>query len=179
MFQRGKRSPETEARLRPVLDRLFETKVGEKPLYEMECRGVVCKLDTHVAMDEWQEALHRDVDGMGWFSSMQVGDPTSYLRLEEPGRVAGIQYFIKLVMALEASPAVAACKVEYSTKGVVRLALKLDPAKRQVNVEASGALANQGGGVCIRRVLEGLVAATPLPPHATEIPDEPFHVAVP
>ena len=38
-------------------------------------------------MEEWQQALFNDLDYMGLFSNMQVGDPTSYFRLEEPERI--------------------------------------------------------------------------------------------
>ena len=178
-FEKSERSAESEARVRPLLDRVFGTNVGELSLYGIECHDVVCRLETRVSMNDWQEALFADVDGIGLFSSMQVGDDTSYLRLEAPARVAGIQYFVKLAMALEASPALAGCKQSNPTKGVVKLALRLEPSTRQVAVDATGSLANQSGGVCIRKVMEELVSANPPPGDPVEIPDEPYEVGVP
>ena len=169
-------SPENEARMRPIFDRVFQTKPGEPPLYTLECHGPVCRLETDVSMNEWQEPLFAEEDAI--FSSMQVG-PTSYFRLEEPGRAAGLKYSVKVITAFLEAPATKECKERNPGNGAVGLALHLDAASHAVLVTSSGALASTAVGVCLRRTLEDLIARTPPPPEITAVVEDPFQVRVP
>ena len=83
------------------------------------------------------------------------------------------------MMALESSPALAACKQANPTKGTVGLVLKVELANRRIAVESTGSLAEQGSGVCIRRLLEEYRGDNSAAQAGTEVPDEPYLVQVP
>jgi hypothetical protein len=170
-FDASPRSAEAELRARKIFDEVLGPGA-----YTVECHDVVCKLDTEISPNEWQLTLFRHAPGS--FEGMQLG-ATSYLRLKEAGEAAGINYVVDLMYELQESPQTAACKEANPTKGVVTLALVLDASTRRVRVEAGGPLGNSSGGVCIRKVLEDLVAQTPLPPEATALVEEPFPFWVP
>lgn len=176
-FDVSPRSPENEARMRPAFDRVFQTKPGEQPLYSLECHGPVCRLETEVSMNEWQEPLIAEEDAI--FSKMQVGQPISYMRLEESGRAAGIKYSMNLIMDFLDGPAGKECKERNPARGTVEFALHLDASSHKVLVTTSGALANEAVGVCLRRALEDLIDHRPTPPEMTAVIEESFQVNVP
>jgi len=75
------------------------------------------------------------------------------------------------------APALAECKARNPAQGEV--ALQIAVQAHHVAVTANGSLASQASGVCIRRVLEDIIAATPLPPEVIALPEWPLHVSVP
>jgi hypothetical protein len=170
-FDASPRSSEAEARAR----RIFDDILGPDA-YVVECHGVVCKLDTDISPNDWQLTMFRHAPGS--FERSQIGE-TTYLELKTASEAAGINYVVDLMYQLQESPRTAECKEANPTKGVVTLALKLDASTRRVSVVAGGPLGNQSGGICIRNVLEDLVAQKPLPPEATALVEEPFPFWVP
>jgi len=177
-FALADRTPENEERIRPFLDKIFAAKKGDDPRYNVECHGDVCQLTTDVSPYEWQHELQTDPQGIGKFRGMSFGDGT-FMELEEPGRAAGIQFLVKVFTAMQDSPRVAECKNANPAPGDLKLIVALDPGSRRLSVSATGSLEQQAGGVCIRRVLEDIVASTPLPPDATSLPSWPMPIVVP
>jgi hypothetical protein len=170
-------SPENEARMRPIFDRVFQTKPDEEPLYSLECHGPVCRLETDVSMNEWQQPLAAEEDAI--FSNMQVGHDVSYMRLEEPGRAAGIKYSTHVLMDFLGGTAAKECKERNPARGTIELALHLDAGTHKVLVAATGPLANEAVGVCLRRALEDIVNRTPAPLEMTAVVEEAVQVTVP
>ncbi|MBA3460472.1 MAG: hypothetical protein H0T46_10955 [Deltaproteobacteria bacterium] len=165
-------APDHEARLKPLWDRVLR---GAP--YTLECRGRVCKVETK-ASNDWQTSMGMDPDNMGYFDGQSIGSNGIYVQVNDEAKVAGIQWFMRLYIAMHASSAVDACKKEHPTAGSVIFKLALD-AQHQLDIATTGTLANQAGGVCIRKVLESLVAAKPLPAEVTELPNDAFGIRVP
>jgi hypothetical protein len=164
--------------VKPFLDKVFKVDdKTQKPTYDVECHDRICKLtvDKTLSPDDWMSPLQSDPDGRGMFASMQFGQNDNFLELEEPGRAAGLQAVIKLIRALRENKAVAECKKQHPTPGEI----SLDTRSHRLVAEASGSLANQALGVCVRRVLEDAIAATTLAPDATLGKPLPFTVQVP
>lgn len=191
MFTLAERTPENEERIRPFLDKIFGTTKGEDPRYDVECHGNVCQLMTDVSPSEWQRELQTDPEGRGMFRGMEFGGHGTFMELQEPGFDAGIQPteriattdpttdpMTKISMALFVSPRVSDCKKENPTPGDLKLTVTVDPSSRWL-VGAGGSLEAQAGGVCIRRVLEEILADTPVPPDFTSVDSLVITVEVP
>jgi hypothetical protein len=183
-FTLAERTPENEERIRPFLDRIFGATKDEAPQYDVECHGNVCQLMTDVSPSEWQEELQSDPHGAGNFRAMEFGGRGTFMELEEPGHAAGsiqagVLLIDKITMTLDKSPRVAECKKENPTPGHVELIVVFEPTARRLMVLAGGSLQWQPGGLCIRRVLEEIVANTPVPPDVTALPRSVITVRVP
>lgn len=53
-FAAAKRDHSSEARLLPALDEIFP---GRSPRWELECRGLLCRLEVQAPQSEWREPL--------------------------------------------------------------------------------------------------------------------------
>lgn len=169
-FERAEPSPESERRIQPVLDKLFD---GEE--YTLECRGAVCIIGSDSESD-WRDRIQSDIAVVGAFGGMQVGRNVT-VQLEDAPRAASINTLVRPAEALRTSPALAACKREHPAEGTLWLSLQIEA--RRFIVKANGPLANQAIGVCIRRALEDIAAATPMPPDVTSTEEMPFPVPLP
>jgi hypothetical protein len=181
-FELAERSSESEARVKPFLDKVFKVDgKTQKPAYEVECHARICKLtvDETIAGEDWMQPLQTDSDGRGMFAGMRFGQGDTFLELEEPGRAAGQQAVIKLLVALRENKAVAECKKQHPTPGEVTFEISLDVRSHRFVAEASGSLANQALGVCVRRIVEDAIGAITLAPEATLGTPLPFTVQVP
>ncbi len=168
-FERGEPAPDVEARVRPVLDKLGFT---------IECRAMVCKVATKPnPPDDWMHTLQNDPGVHLFASGFAFGPDGVFMTVAPPEAAAARQWLIAIRSALYDGAALAECKARNPTAGDLVLHLTRD--KGRVAVTTTGSLANQGGGVCIRRVLEDIVVATPLPPEVVELPDWPMRVTVP
>ena len=177
-FELEARSAENESRLEPFLDNLFDVDGASEPRYDLECRGRVCRVESLDASHD-TTALQSDPAMVGLFSGQEFGPDAAFVKLEDRGRAAGIQLSFKLIMALATSPALITCrKANPAPAGVVELALRFDAGSRRLSVAATGSLANQAGGVCIRNILEELIAATPVPPEVTSVREDPVSVGI-
>lgn len=173
-FEHATGGPENEARVRPVLDVVFGVEGSAAAPYELECRGVVCRLASDRPLREWQETVQEEMLGLA--HDMLFGDAV-YFRVDDAATAAGKQYVIDIANALGLSPALAACKRGQAEKGTVVVHLQL--VARQVEVSVNGPLAGAPVGSCIRGVVEDVVRATPVPDDLTSLPFNDLPVAVP
>jgi hypothetical protein len=181
-FELAERSSESEARVKPFLDKVFKVDgKTQKPAYEVECHARICKLtvDETIAGEDWMQPLQSDSDGRGMFAGFAFGPDGTFMELQEAARAAGMQAAIKIVMSLYESKAVADCKKQHTTPGNVAFAITIDARSHRFVAEASGSLANQALGVCLRRIVDDALAAVTLPPDAVLSEPAPFAVQVP
>jgi hypothetical protein len=113
----------------------------------------------------------------GLARDMSFSSDAVYFHVEGPTEAAGKQYVIHIANTLWSSPGLAACKRGQSLSGTVDVTLRL--VERHVEVDTSGSLASEPAGVCVRRVVEEVVRATPLPDDVVEIPTNTWPVAIP
>lgn len=166
---------EDESRVRTVIDRVFGVEgSGQRP-YDLECRGDICRFQTDVRPAEWQEAFQFEMLGLA--RDMSFSSDAVYFHVEAPGEAASKQYVIRVASSLSMSPALGACKRGQSATGTVNITLRL--VDRHVEVDTSGPLAGAAPGLCIRRVAEDVVRATPLPDEVTELPMNTWPVTLP
>jgi hypothetical protein len=176
-FERAERTPENEDRVRPYIDKVFHVKPGEEAPYELECHEMICHLVAPGV--EWEQPLQTDPEVIGAFNGKQFGPDGVYMEIGDPEHSGGLRYVVKLAYALNSSTRARLCMMENPQRGEMKLRLSLDPTSRRVSVDATGSVAGQAVGVCIRRVLEDLVAATPVPSDVTSFPDLPIPIEVP
>jgi len=180
-FQRGgERSPETEEQARAALDRVFGAKPGQKPVYTVECRGVVCslKVDDELDRNDWMRTLQSS-DERKLFRGMSFGVAGTYFEVASAEYLAASRYADSVFKVIKSSPVIAACKQRFPTPGEVVLAVELGPA-RDVRVTMTGKLADKDFGACLRPVLEqapSQVAAVPA--NITSIPHNVTIISVP
>jgi hypothetical protein len=181
-FKVDEPSPESEARLRPHLERIYNVKPGDEPPYELECRGDVCRL-TKIDSMAWQDQVHEDEGVSGMFASMSfVGDEV-YLQLNEPGKGAGFRLVGRVLRNLyegEGSKLIGDCKRNNPTPtGALRVTVSLDLKARKFLVSVDGDLAKQAVGVCIRRAVEDAVTRIEIAPDVTMMEEAPLSITVP
>jgi len=178
-FERAPSTPENEERLRPFLDKVFHVKAGEVAPYDVECHQAYCRLLPDSFAGEWESDLQRYPERIEWFKELGFSGNRVFMELQPPEHAAGFRLFMQLVTALDESPAVDVCKKQNPQRGMVVLVMRFDPASRHIAVLAFDSLANQPGGICIRRALEEVVAATPVPADVVDLPGEPLRFEVP
>lgn len=175
-FERGGRSADAEARIAPFLAEVFAGAPGSLTR-DLECHDDVCQLEVTTPEGDrdfdWMQRLQAS-PGRSQFAGMQFrsGAPTqdplthealftsvALLRLGEPDRASGMDVLEQLVRALEASDDAARCKAANPTPGHLSLRLALADAAPRVDLQVGGTLASAPVGVCLRGVLDRLVAA--------------------
>lgn len=169
-FQRAEVSPEAEARLQPLLDKIFDG-AG----YTLECRDEICRISSD-STDDWRRTLQSHPDAQGMFRGGDYGRDV-FVSLQDGQRAAAIRTVVTPLYALRASPQLANCKRDSPATGTLWLSLKID-AGRFV-VRARGPLSDQAVGVCIRRLLEDIAATTTIPSEVTTTEEVPFPVQIP
>ena len=180
-FALNEPAPEHEDELRPMLDRVFETKPGDAPKYEIECRGMICHLTaTNSAASDWTNTLQADPDRAG-FNAMSFGQDGVYMQLEEPERAASNKLMAQIAVALGVVDGrIADCKMNNpSHDGKMVATITFDAGPRQLKVDVTGALASDAVGVCVRRVVEEMVAKIAIAPEVKGIEPLPLPVMVP
>ena len=178
-FELAERAPEHELRLQPYFDELFDVQPDAEPNYELECRGLICKLDSTDSSIDWRMEVQTNIDHIGLFAPRMIGESV-YLEVpDRPQNMAGTKLVLRILMSLAMSPVVAACKEQHPEPGAVELTLRLDPGTRRLSVLATGSLADKPSGRCIRKVLDDIIATTAVPPDVTNILEQPFRVHVP
>ncbi len=180
-FERAAPSPQSEARLRPLLERVF-TGAPADIAWDVECRGGTCRLEVvepesgssfdwsgRLQADEEQHALITSSTftgggpGQDPVSKEPIFTRTAFFGLRGEGTISGLVVLGELLTRFGASPAVAACKAEFPAVGWLSLRLDLRPAEQRIEIQAGGSLAVEPGGGCLRRALEDLAAATTIP----------------
>jgi len=147
---------------------------NERP-YDLECRGDICRFQTDVRPGEWQQAFQFEMHGLA--RDMSFSSDAVYFHVERPTEAVGKQYVIQIANSLWPSSELAACKRGQSVSGTVDVTLHL--VDRHVEVETSGTLAAEPSGVCVRKAVEDVVRATPLPDDVVELPTNSWPVAIP
>jgi hypothetical protein len=179
-FEREERSPENEGRLKPFLDKVFATKADAAPSYDLACHGRYCKITPRKnAPEEWFERIQTEPDGFGLSTYASLGPQRVFLQLADPEPAAANQFIAKLLteMRAETAKAIADCKAANPAPGSVAITIVLDAGT--LRVEATGPLADQVGGICIRRVFEDRIATETVPRGVTSIPKLPITIEVP
>ena len=159
---------------------MFGAKPGQKPVYTVECRGVVCslKVDDELDRNDWMRTLQSS-DERKLFRGMSFGVAGTYFEVASAEYLAASRYADSVFKVIKSSPAIAACKQRFPTPGEVVLAVELGPA-RDVRVTMTGKLADKDFGACLRPVLEqapSQVAAVPA--NITSIPHNVTIISVP
>lgn len=176
------RSPESEARVRPFLDRLFHSTAGQGS-YELECRAKICKVSINRDKlppegEDWDIGLQTDPEAVGLFKNLTIENDAAHLEIDDSGVAAGNRLALEIMTAFRVSPEFKSCR-EQQGQGSLTLSLEFDSAKRRIHVRTEGNLENQAVGVCLRRALEEVVAATPIPSNVTVVPQMPLKLEKP
>jgi hypothetical protein len=173
----GTRTPEKEVRVRAFLDKIFEVKErAQSRPYEIECRGMVCRLSVldsnTIDRDTWMRRA-QSPDGAAFWRGWQFYGGETYMVLDDPKAGPWKQLMVSIALAIEQSPAIAACKKDNPATGAMTLTISLSP-DRKLTATVTGPLATQAVGVCIRRAAENAVATIPVPAEVTHVPDIPI-----
>jgi hypothetical protein len=174
-FEIASRGPESEPRVRTVIDRVFGVEGSDESPYDLECRGDLCRFQTDRPSREWEEPLQSELGPV--VRDLMMTSDAVYFELDDPARAVGKQYVIGIADALWRSPAFVACKRGVTTPGIVNVTLQI--VARHIEVAVSGALADAPVGACVRHVIEDLVRAAPLPDDVTQLPINTLPVRVP
>jgi len=172
-FDRGTRTPEVEARVRPALDKVFAPLSKSAQPYDVECRGTVCNvkvLDTSIDPNAWMKPLQRSTAFHAWMFGAgfkvwgEVTDP-----------VADAPYLLRVAItdAIEASPAIAAC-ARQDPKAEVVLTTTLDVSRHLAVASEPDATPL---AICARAAALEAVAHVAVSPDVSDL--HPVNVHVP
>ena len=176
-FARDARSTETEAIVKPYLDRIFKAQPGAEARYHVECHGRVCKLETKRPWDEWGSQLQSTFPEAGWFCRMTFSDET-YIELCKPDML-GSGLYRGITIAFHTAEQTKACVAGSSARGALTLRVRFDLATPRLGSEVSGSLASHAVGRCLRTALDEILSRTLIPPGVTSFPDVPIEVQLP
>lgn len=87
---REPRSPESEAIVRPFLDRVFKTQPGKPRNYDLECHGRVCKIVGKISPYDWVEPLQTMYPERAWFRNMSFTGAECHVELAKPDELAAM-----------------------------------------------------------------------------------------
>ena len=162
-FDRGKRTTEIEAQIRPILDTVFATLPGGKPAYAVECHDQVCRLDVDEehAPEDWSHRLYEG-DAKVTFRGLMLSTKGDYLDVASPQWTAGARYVQAVFAMIVNSPVVADCKLRFVTPGELTFGVVLE-ANRDVHVDMTGSLADNDLGRCVRPVADSAPSQLPAP----------------
>lgn len=182
-FKRGKRMPEAEASLAPLVKKAFG---ANPPAYTLECRGGECQLDMlwkdGQEDDKAMQAFQTEETSRLFRSSMFSGStPTRdavtgethhkqqfIFELQPPGTESGIDHLRKVVDVFKASGAKEACFAAFGGEGQIPVALRIgDETGGKVLIEHGGGLANADSGKCLLQRLRLAADQTPIEKPAT------------
>lgn len=177
-FERSPPAPESEARLSPLVAKVFE-KAPPGYSFEIECRGEICdvsitepeKGDFEWSMKLQQDVYHSEGEGHAMFGSRPSHDPVTkealrvsrtLVQLNGAGTADGMPVLQALVEQLRNSGAATRCAD--GARGYLSLQLWLsgDPAK--ITYEVGGTLASSSSGRCVLATLDQLIATATIPP---------------
>jgi hypothetical protein len=175
-YARDARSPEAEALAKRYLDIVFKTQPGAPARYHVECHGRACKLETSVPRDEWNDQLQSTWPEHGWFRVISFTPNDTYLELWKP-ELFGFGLWHGISAAFRASDQTKACITDRTIAGEVSFRVRFESGS--LSSTASGSLLSHPIGQCLRRVFDGIVANTGLPPGLTSFPEEPIEMQLP
>lgn len=173
---REPRSQESEAIVRPFLDRVFKTKPGKPRDYDLECHGRVCKIVGKVRSDWWQ-AIQTPPE-RAWFRNMSFQGAECHVELAKPDELAtALSHGI--MAALFMSKDSEACAVGKGGTGKLVFDVGFDPSTRRFSFTASGAAATHPVALCLRGVLERILSEMIVPSNLTSMPRFPIELELP
>ena len=170
-FERYAPNAENEARLRVLAEKLLPTVAGTSPIYTLACHDAICRLEVAREHGMQLQQIQRLPEAQGMFKSMQVGMTRVLVEMEEPGRVAAIQFELAVYSAIAQSD-IQGCYRRYPTPGTLELALGLDATSHRVTVSETGSLVGAEGARCLRRLLDAALTRTQAPADLGDFPDE-------
>lgn len=168
------RTPETEARVSPYLDRVFSTFGRDKPSYSVECHGRVCKVSSSEDYDTWMRDLQR-LPGREMFGSMLFGPDGTFIELSNQPIDGTLVIRGILLTAGEDVEACGATEVS----GTLSLSFALDAASHTIRLSISGSLAREPIAECVRKAVEKAIARGYLSPDVTSLPPAPIGLTFP
>jgi len=161
-YKHAGRSLDVETRARAVLDPIF-TPLSKNPhAYDVECHGAVCKLDVvdkAIPLDAWMQA----VQSHGGFAGWAFSGRDAYATMGTPTETAQSVLMGAIGNALNPDAGLHECVGDQKPAGTLTLDIALDPATRRLNVSASGSLANEHVGSCVRTHVQTLLDAIKAP----------------
>jgi hypothetical protein len=176
-YERDARSPDNEARMRPLMERLFAEAPAELG-HDLECHGMICRVEVvlpeSAPQHDWQMEIQMAEERRGLFGfiALQGGAPdqdpvtremirveSAYLEMVDPA-VGDRSAVGDLMSAVFASPRVTACKTQHAAPGRLTVLVRFDvgAAGRRIALQYGGALADEPGGVCLRAVIDEIAA---------------------
>ncbi len=195
-FERSPPAPEAEARLTPMVAKVFE-KAPDGYSFDVECRGEICSVvvtapekgDFDWSMAIQQEVFNKEGRGHAMYGGTPSHDPVTkaallvsktQVQLNGSDTADGIPVLQALVTQLRQSGAVARCAAVDTTPGYLSLQLWLDGEAGAITYEVGGTLASTAGGRCVLAALDQALAATTIPPrtrtavlyHTIELPPQ-------
>jgi hypothetical protein len=165
-FERGTRSPDTESRIRPFLERVF-AHAPDGVTYTAECRGLVCKLDVQDNVGfPWTTILQDEAGWQGLFVRKEFGPEGTFVQFHDEPQPPGKVAIIAVIESFRDSPRIDGCKAQYpsaSGEYFVHVAIESE----RFRVDEIGDLAGTPVGACLRGIIDDVVAKTQVPPGAT------------
>ncbi|MBZ0237924.1 MAG: hypothetical protein K8M05_36760, partial [Deltaproteobacteria bacterium] len=177
-FDRSPPSPEAEAKLSPLVAKVFE-QAPPGYSYEVECRGEICdvtitapeKGDFEWSMKLQEDVYHSEGEGHAMYGSRPSHDPVTkealrvsrtLVQLNGAGTADGMPVLQAVVEQLRTSGAAARCAD--GTPGYLSLQLWLSGDPSKITYEVGGTLASSSSGRCVLAALDQLIAAAAVPP---------------
>jgi hypothetical protein len=165
----GPRSESTEARVRIVLDKAFETSPGVIAPYRLTCDVDDCSLivDERIVNSSWLVRFQEHVSLAGIADSMFIGSSHAFFSVPESGVSAGYKWMRDVDWAFANSGAVGDCKQRFPEPGYVTLTLHPNLASRSAPFSVDGPLATGAVANCVSDALRAVLHETPMPPAMT------------
>jgi hypothetical protein len=180
-FDTGSPDPRAADRLRPELQRIFDTDGGTLD-WTVECRSQVCRLHLIAASGaerDWMaklqgdDSIRRMSTGMSFQSGAPTNDPITgqalseeeaYLRLgpEQEDTRSGLDIARQLVERFRSSDAVRACTNGFQISGTLEARIVLEEAGR-FSYRFGGTLGTTPAGRCIAERLQEMASTVALP----------------
>lgn len=183
-FERGQPAPEAANRFRPVVDRALADR-PDSMTYDVECRGTTCQVEIvepERSDYDWMQKLQSgEIKKAYRGASFHAGSPSrdpiskqavltsrSYFALGNGDELSGLDILAGLLKRFDGSAELQSCRREHpGVSGTWNIRLDLDEVHDTITILEGGELSGEPLGQCMRRTLDALIAATPVPPNAT------------
>ena len=170
-YKHALRAVDVETRARALLDPIFAGISKSPHAYDVECHGNVCKVsgaDPSLSFATWTQEVQRHGGFQGWsFSSWDV-----YAIMGTPAETAQSKLMGTIGSVLNPDAGLVSCSGGKEPAGSLTLQIALDQATRLLHVTASGSLANDPIGVCVRKHVQGALDTFKVPDDAGSFSQE-------
>jgi hypothetical protein len=167
----GARSESTEARVRIVLDKAFETSPGVIAPYRLTCDVDDCSLivDERIVDSSWMVRFQEQVSRAGMADSMLIGSSHAFFSVPESGVSAGYKWMHDVNWAFVSSNAVNDCKQRFAEPGYLTFTLHPNLRSRSSTFDIGGSLAKAPLAACVADALRAVLQETPMPDGMTYV----------